>query len=239
MTKLDQAKFNEVYGLSGVKPTEPMDLNPVGNIGLVPDNANGPVSPSAFRPGQAVSDLTFVSGYSQRRIRITMNPFDTPVQAAGSIAIINRDNVIIWSTGDVDFNFIEHIQPELNEIGIVPGALQVITTAPTTSGPTIDFSVWTDGGFNPGVRIVNQGNAIGLSIESNGDVPLALANTAAILTDFYPMIKSTFGSSVVIYFGDGTDPTGVLSGSSGDVCLNASATGQIAYCSGGTVWTFA
>jgi hypothetical protein len=225
-----------------------MDLNPVGNAGLMPNVANLPTSPNSLRPGQSISDLTFLSGISQRFIRITMNPISNqniggrlldPGQSPGSISIVNRHALAIWTAGDVDQNYIQHIQPGGQSDDPDVGALQIIMTR-ASSAPNVDISGWTDGAFNPAMRLTNQGTGDGLSIETiDGGIPLVLSQDTPILTNFFPVIKSGFGSTVVIYFGNQNDPNGVLFGSTGDVCLNASATGQIAYCEGGSVWTYA
>lgn len=98
---MEKEQFNQEYNKSGVKPKEvmPLDNSPIGNAGLLPNRANLPASPSNFLSGQTVSSLIFQSGYSQRRIRITMDPADNPEQGSGSIAIINEAGQIIAGIG--------------------------------------------------------------------------------------------------------------------------------------------
>lgn len=79
------------------------------------------------------------------------------------------------------------------------------------------------------------------SVEINGSFPLKAAlemgQANLTITNFKKWITEP-NSDITIWISDGTTPNGNLTGVKGDICLNSSATGQIAYCTAdGTTWT--
>lgn len=234
LTKAQQ-DYQTAFNNMGIVNPVPFDLNPPSNIGIVYQNANDPNTPGSFAPGQAISDLTFVSGYSQRRIRITMNPGENPKQSAGSIAIINKDNAIIVSFGDVENTAfsIGLIQPQTDTTALFIRAASGLVY----NSIMMELSIEDSGSAGDNLVIHNAGSGQGVFVETNGGLPLNLLQDAVVSTNFKSYIGLGIGGTLnTVFQSDGTDPNGVLTGNQGDVCLNASGTGIIKYCSGGTVW---
>lgn len=76
--------------------------------------------------------------------------------------------------------------------------------------------------------------AINQNGSGNTNVPVQIDNSNQISTDY----KKYLGLGLnTIFASDGTTPNGFLTGIAGDLCLNSSGTGQLAYCKGGTVWS--
>lgn len=230
------------YNGFGIKRAEPFDLNPQANKDIVWNSAKRPQNPGSFLPGQAISDLTFVSGYSQRRIRITMNPQDNPDQNPGSIAIINEAGDIIWSTGDEVQTAIEFIQAQsdITSLKIIP---QVVTSA-----DTVDIEIVFPGSTADGINILNSGSGDGIDIETTsgrgisivttgGGWPIVTDDQDAAIAPFDRVLLTAGGAGPVVVTSNGTTPNGVLTAPKGSICFNASATGQIAYnTTGAAVW---
>jgi len=143
--------------------------------------ANEPANYGALSSGQAVSDLTFVSGYSQRRIRITMNPQDNPVQNAGSIAIIDENGNFIFVAGFSSSSFgvpVVIIAPPIDTIG-----LQIIGVDNTTAD-LIDLQL-PDPSDADALHITQSGSGDAIDIDmgpaSTGDairIDIATGSTA-------------------------------------------------------------
>lgn len=75
---------------------------------------------------------------------------------------------------------------------------------------------------------------------SNFNSPLEISTNAIISSHFCKLQNlNAVGHSKHIYTSDGTDPNGTLTGRRGDICLDASASGQMAYCDtdNSTSWT--
>jgi hypothetical protein len=229
---------NQKYNSLGIAIDKPMTGSPVGNEDIVWNSTKRPNNPGALLPGQAISDLTFQSGYSQRRIRITMNPGDNPVQSAGSIAIINEAGDIIWSTGDntnISIEFIQ-AQTDITSLKIIP---QVETTA-----DTVDIEIVFPGSTADGINILNSGSGDGIDIETttgrginirttDGGWPIVTNDLDPAIAPFDRVLLTAGGTGPVVITSDGTDPNGVISAPIGSICLNASPTGQLAYNSDG------
>lgn len=208
-----------VYNNFGIKIPTPFDLNPPSNLGLVYQTANDPTKSASLLPGQTIADLTFVSGYSQRRIRITMNPADTPPQTAGSIAIIDENNVIIASlgvTGGAGTNLqggVLYLNPQTNN-----NAINVFGTLPNATNALVNI----------------------LQLQSNSTaVPLVLGQNGAVTPPFY-LVQQIKGPTRTISFyisDDGSDPNGLLTGQLGDICYGVGG-GIPSYCAvnNSTVW---
>ncbi len=99
-----------------------------------------------------------------------------------------------------------------------------------TTGTAINVvSNSTSTGTRSLVRVVNDNTA------ATGTTPLYLQQDAVTSTNFKLLLTlGTFS----IYTSDQTTPNAVLTATEGSICLNASATGQIAYNSNGTTgWT--
>lgn len=226
----------------GVVPMSPMDFSPPGNQNIVYNPANRPSQPGAFLPGQTISDLTFVSGYSQRRIRITMNPGDNPTQQAGSIAIINDAGDIFWIAGNNDdggvADAIQVINPPADKTG-----LQIIGADDATQ-PLVELQM-----PDPSTAVVmsvvqNSLTANAFQIFTNGGYPFRTQDinpaggTFARIGNF---INGPVGSEIgqaFLLLSDGTNPNGIVDAPLGSICLRASGTGQIAYNNNdGTGWT--
>lgn len=233
--------MTDEYNGMGIRKNQPFDKNPKGNDDIVWNSAKRPQNPGTFLPGQAISDLTFMSGYSQRRIRITMNPGDNPVQDPGSIAIMNENGDILWSAGDAQNNAINFVRPQTDITGIliIP---QVETTAPMER-----IDIGFPASSSDGLQINNQGTGRGIDIETttgdgiriltDGGWPLSIRDANPVGGVFERSIKFTNGAGPVLIVSDGTDPNGVLTAPIGSVCLNTSVTGQMSYnTDGGTTW---
>jgi hypothetical protein len=233
MDSPEQIQYLVDYNNLGVRNPTPFDLNPASNTGIVYNPANTPSNPGAFISGQTISDLTFVSGYSQRRIRITMNPADNPVQVAGSIAIIDENNNIIFLAGEISSGVVQ-ISPVLNQTGLIVTGIHANSTTlaiidnQNTSSTNTSLSVTNESS--------NASQAAILATSGHGNIPLMLVNSTATSTNFY---REASLNGVTIYKSNGTDPNGVLTGNKGDICLNCSGAGQITYNNNGsTAWTF-
>jgi len=147
------------YNNLGIKKNLPMDLNPVSEK-IIYNSAKRPTQGGSLLPGQTIADLTFVSGYSQRRIRITMNPVDNPVQNAGSIAIIDENGNFIAVLGFSSGSFgtpVLLIAPPKDQIGI-----QVIGADDTTAD-LVDLQL-PDPSDAEAIRITQNGAGDGILI---------------------------------------------------------------------------
>jgi hypothetical protein len=227
------------YNLSGIKISKPMDLNPKSNSSIVYNPANSPTNPGSLFPGQSISDLTFVSGYSQRRIRITMNPIDNPFQTAGSIAVIDEFGTIIWTAGDEPTDiplinrYISGIFLQDDRIGqFIEGPDLGTVYNSALLGVSLTASLSSTGWAGYFSSSANQ-HVVDIVKIAGSYSPLGLSNDVTEWTHFKKMIDLEGNT---IYVGDGHDPNGVLSGNKGDICLDSSATGQMAYCTGTTNW---
>ena len=198
-----------------------MDANPTDNPGLVYDPAQSPVPPGALQPGQAIASLTFQSGYSQRRIRISMNPEQNPTQSPGSLAVISEDGQLIGSIGS-EVGSTGNNAPVLYGSDIVGNSALVAERRSTVSSATNSVVLVID----------NSSSTLGPEVTY---VTLTIHNTHFSQYQGFsnPLLNSGLVTS--IWVGDGTDPNGVLPGTAGDLCLNGAAN-KPAYCVGGTVW---
>jgi hypothetical protein len=78
---------------------------------------------------------------------------------------------------------------------------------------------------------------IALSVTQSGlstALPLSITQNAVVTTNFRKVIGET-NTGINIWWSNGTDPNGTLTGVAGDICLNG-ATNKPAYCTGTTVW---
>lgn len=212
--------MNELtYNNLGIKNPVAFDYNPKSNRGLVYQTANSPDNSGALLPGQSIADLTFVSGYSQRRIRITMNPGNNPEQTPGSIAIIDENNNIIASLG---------------EVGVIGSGLQ---GAPLFIRVFQDTNAINVFGTAPGS---NNAMVNILQLEPNSNsVPLVIGQNGRNTEPFYRVqeLKSA-GRTINFYVSDdASDPNGILTGRLGDICFGVGG-GAPSYCAAdlSTTW---
>lgn len=70
-----------------------------------------------------------------------------------------------------------------------------------------------------------------VKVTSAGAVPLTIAQSGVVSTNF--KLIADFGG-INVYISDQTSPNGALTAPEGSICLNVSATGQIAYNNNGT-----
>jgi len=240
MQQTPQEQFTEQYDSYGNSVTMPLgDRSPQGNQGLVPNTAKLPSNPGNILPGQTIASLTFQSGISQRRIRITMDPATAPFQTPGSIAIIDEAGNIIWSSGDTDnasgaIQFIQPDDPALSSLVIISGS----GLAQTSDQLIVEIQNSSSTATGIHSSVAGSGDAINAQHNAGLGYPLRLVSVVTFNDHFSQMVAvQGFPGSSHIWVSDGTNPNGTLSGAKGDICLNSSATGQMAYCTGTTNWT--
>jgi hypothetical protein len=116
---------------------------------------------------------------------------------------------------------------DVSGASVTTGTLLDISDANAlTTGTAINVvSNSTSTGTRSLVRVVNDNTA------ATGTTPLYVQQDAVTSTNFKLLLTlGTFS----IYTSDQTTPNGALSATEGSICLNASATGQIAYNNNGT-----
>jgi hypothetical protein len=245
---MDTGNYNSV-GISQTGPA--MNQSPSSNSGIVYQPANTPTNPGALKVARQTSEnIKFLAkdgGY------VNIGTIDTsPATTAGSagIEIFGPNGDLIWFIGDAE--------PVALQIS---GAADRNTPIPLVS--ITDSSLQEDAAlsievknFSDGLDIAVEGSGVGLSVTNNGtgtnnlveiinsnasntNSPLEIGSNAVISSHFLKLLnlQSAGAHSIHLYTSDGTTPNLVLSGNVGDVCLWASATGQMARCTGTTNWT--
>jgi hypothetical protein len=103
----------------------------------------------------------------------------------------------------------------------------------TTGGASGDYWTFTSGAYSAST------NPVGLFTQyqkNNTAEVLYLGQVSPTSTNYYKTIKSvTPSGSNYVWTGNGTTPNGLLTGTSGDICINGDG-GKIYYCTGTTNW---
>lgn len=135
---------------------------------------------------------------------------------------------------------------------LAAGKIVHISGASVTTGTLLDISDNTAHTTGKAVNIVTNSSDTGtrslvyikqdhasasgatpLEVANDGALPAIKVTAAATSLHFYPMAVA---NGVTIWISDGTTANGALSGTAGDICLNAGSN-KPEYCTGTTNWT--
>ena len=168
----DQEKkieFEDEYGMYGKSKLAPgFTASSKGLPGAIFNPVENPNNPSNLMPGQSISDLTFISGISQRFIRISMNPVTNQTnfqvgQSAGTMIFVDASLNKNVSIGDVD-------DPS-NPANVFIGQQRPTTRALIVTGPIQS----TQGSRQTELALINDSNNPGanqpvLSVQGTSEV---------------------------------------------------------------------
>ena len=180
---------------------------------------------------QSVTGGTIQTATSGQRIRILAATGATPTQVANSLALIDSSNNILVQFGDLSNALIN-----LNAIT----AIQAIaaTTAANHSTPFVSIDSSHTSATGGGMFIDYDGSGTSVltlnSDSTTNTAAICTLNTDAVQNTNFRLVFSMNGTKV--WRSDGSDPNGVLSSASGDICINCGNTNSIKACTGTTVW---